>query len=286
MKTIFSTIFALAVCSFVLAQPPAFVNYQAVVRDAEGKILAGQEVSFKIEILKGTAAGTVVFREIHQTTTSNQGLVTLAIFGGSHDGMWEPIDWSLDDYYIKIYLDLEGGTTFQEMGTSQLLSVPYAMHAGTVSDEKQDLSVDGTRLSISDGNSVYLPETYDDFTVTKTLVLGNEGRVLSEVKEIIGTTDPDANVCYFDLPAGYTDLNTRALSVEITKEVNATFDYRYNYGLGYTATNGTIGYRISWNQIAKVGESNYSMALYYPDELKGLPFRVILLKLGVRLIPL
>lgn len=286
MKKLFITLVTAALALLSFAQPPYFMNYQAVVRDAEGAILAGQDVSFKIEILKGAADGTVVFRETHLATTSDQGLVTLPIFGGNHDGMWLEIDWSADDYFIKIYLGNSTGTDFQEMGTSQLLSVPYAMHAKTVSEEKQELSVTGTDLSISGGNTVSLPETYDDFTITGTTKIGESGMIVSEIKTLSGTTDATNNSITFDLPAGYTEENTFVLSVQIKKFVDATFDSDYNYGLGYVGTNGTVGYRFGWSQITPIGSSNYRMTIFYPDELKDLPVNIVLLKTGIRLIPL
>jgi hypothetical protein len=283
MKKTFLTLVLTAFALLSFAQPPYYFNYQAVVRDADGKIVAGQDVKFKIEILSGTSTGTVVYRETHEATTSDQGLVTLPIFGGSQDGMWLEIDWSADDYFIKIYLDINGGTDFVEMGTTQLLSVPYAMHAGTVAKEKQELSVSGEQLSISGGNTVDLPDKYNDFTVNGTLVIGAEGRVISEVKEITGTTDATDNYTTIDLPTGYTDSNTHLVSADVLKE-NATS--RIRYGLGYVGTNGTVSYYIAWYQLVPVGQSHYRLRFYYPDELKNMPFRIILLKTGIRIIPL
>jgi hypothetical protein len=286
MKKTCLTLIAAAFVLLSFAQPPYYFNYQAVVRDADGAIIAGQDVTFKIEILAGAADGTVVFRETHEATTSDQGLVTLPIFGGAHDGMWTEIDWSANEYFIKIYLGNSTGTDFQEMGTSQLLSVPYAMHAKTVATEKQELSVNSTQLSISGGNTVNLPETYGDFTVTGTTKIGESGMIISEINKITGTTDATNNSITFDMPSGYVEDNTHVLSVEITKYTDAAFDSDVNYGLGYTGTNGTVGYRFGWFQLVLMGQSHYRMTLYYPDELKDLPFTVVLLKTGIRLIPL
>jgi len=280
MKKIFLTLIAATFALLSFAQPPYFFNYQAVVRDAEGAIVAGQDVSIKIEILSGTSTGTVVFRETHLVTTSDQGLITLPVFGGTHDGMWTEIDWSANDYFIKIYLGNSTGTDFQEMGTSQLLSVPYAMHAGTVATEKQQLSVSETQLSISGGNTVTLPDTYGLFTVTGTTKIGESGLIISEIKQLTGTTDAVNNNISVDLPEGYTYQNTRVLSVEIYQ--NGLFAFN-QYGLGYVATNGTVGYKLLLSKI--VGATN-KIVIYYPDELKGLDFRVILLKTGFRFIPI
>ncbi|MBN2272955.1 MAG: hypothetical protein JXR41_12065 [Bacteroidales bacterium] len=286
MKKLILTLIAASFAIISFAQPPSAFNYQAVIRDAEGNILAGQEVSIKIEILAGSESGTVAFRETHLVTTNDQGLVTLPVFGGDHDGMWIEIDWSADDYFIKIYLGNSTGTDFQEMGTSQLLSVPYAMHANTVATEKQELSVSGTEMSISGGNSVNLPETYENFTVTGTTKVGESGMIISEIKTITGTTDATNNSVAFDMPDGYTEENTHVLSVEIKKAVSSPTPSDYNYGLGYVGTNGTVGYRFGYSSLVPIGQSQYRMVIYYPDELKNLPFKVVLMKTGIRFIPI
>ncbi len=281
MKKVFFTIIAAAFALLSFAQPPYYFNYQAVVRDAEGTLMKGQDVSIKIEILSGTSTGTVVFRETHLVTTSDQGLVTLPVFGGAHDGMWMEIDWSADNYFIKIYLGNSTGTDFQEMGTSQLLSVPYAMHAGTVANEKQELALAGTELSITGGNAIYLPDTYANFTITGTTKIGDDGHIISEIKQLTGTTDATNNYISIELPEDYTYQNTRVLSVEIYQSTISAYN---QYGLGFVGTNGTVGYKLSLSKLV-IGATN-RIVVYYPDELKGLDVRIILLRTGIRFIPI
>jgi len=74
-----------------------------------------------ISILKSDLT-TSVFKETHATTTTAQGLINLDI--GSIEDL-SAIDWSIDTYYIEISVN---GTA---IGTSQLLSVPYALHSKT-----------------------------------------------------------------------------------------------------------------------------------------------------------
>jgi len=103
-------------------QTPNQFKYQAVLRDASGNILANQSVAVDISILQGSASGTSVFDETHNVTTTAQGLINLNI--GSVEDL-STVDFSADIYFIEITVD---GTL---MGTSQLLSVPYALHAKT-----------------------------------------------------------------------------------------------------------------------------------------------------------
>jgi len=190
------------------------------------------------------------------------------IFGGTADGSWSAINWSIADYFIRIYLGNSTGTDFTEMGTSQLLSVPYALHASTVDVNK-------------------LPATYDKFNVTGSIKVGENGLPIGEIIEITGTTDATNNSVSMDLPDGYLESSTRVLSVEIQDEVTGGIsDYTVYYGLGFTGTNGSVSYKIGWYELAKLGSSHYRMILYYPDELKGKSFRALLLKRGLRLIPL
>ena len=122
MKKLFTSIFLLFIGLAVFAQTPTTFNYQAVLRDASGGILTKQEVEIGIALLQGNATGSEVFFETHSVTTNNFGLANLQIGSVNTTGM-QNIDWSTGPYFIQISVD---GVI---MGTSQLLSVPYALHA-------------------------------------------------------------------------------------------------------------------------------------------------------------
>jgi len=130
-----NVIFLLALMSSLCslkAQPPDAFKYQAVARNAVGEPLINQSVTFRISILQTTSSGTIVYQEIHPTLTNNLGLANLEIgTGAATIGNISTIDWGLTDYFLKIEIDPLGGTSYQNMGTTQLLSVPYAMHART-----------------------------------------------------------------------------------------------------------------------------------------------------------
>jgi hypothetical protein len=112
------------------AQSPDMFTYQAVARDDQGNVLSGQDVGIKVSILQGSANGTVVYEEEHSKTTTAQGLVNLMIGDGSVlSGTFSNIDWSSGPYFLKVGMDETGGADYSTMGTSQLLSVPYAKYA-------------------------------------------------------------------------------------------------------------------------------------------------------------
>jgi hypothetical protein len=128
MKKGYIVFFALISTLGLFAQAPQSISYQAVVRNASGSIIANTQVGMKISILADSATGTAVCVEEFTPTTNDYGLVTLQI-GSSNTTDFEAIDWSYQDYFVKVELDPEGGTSYTEMGTSQLLSVPYALYA-------------------------------------------------------------------------------------------------------------------------------------------------------------
>ncbi len=132
MKKIYTLFAALIFTGSLMAQTPQSFKYQAVARDAGGDVVADQAVGMQISILQGSITGTAMYVETFTPTTNGFGLITLNIGAGTVvNGDLATIDWSSDTYFIKIEMDMTGGTTYEEYGTSQLLSVPYALHAKT-----------------------------------------------------------------------------------------------------------------------------------------------------------
>lgn len=134
MKKILSILWLCFAASFTFlsAQIPQAFNYQAVVRDAGGQVSANQEVKFRITIRQGNPSGNVVYKETHLDTTNEFGLSSFAIGAGTPvAGSFNLINWSLGGYFLQIELDASGGNNYTDMGTQQLLSVPYALYAKT-----------------------------------------------------------------------------------------------------------------------------------------------------------
>ena len=118
---------------FALAQAPNLFKYQAVARNTAGDVLANQSVSFEISILQNSTSGTSVYTETHAVTTNQHGLANLNIGGGAVvSGNFATIDWGAAIYFIQVKMDAAGGSAYVLMGSSQLLSVPYALSARTV----------------------------------------------------------------------------------------------------------------------------------------------------------
>jgi hypothetical protein len=132
MKKLFIHIVALVYISGVFAQSPEKMSYQAVVRNNSNQLETNKAIGMQISILHGTVNGTAVYVETQTSTTNANGLVTVEIGEGIViSGSFTTIDWANGPYFIKTETDPNGGTNYTITGTSQLLSVPYALYAKT-----------------------------------------------------------------------------------------------------------------------------------------------------------
>ena len=132
-QKIFLSLVAAAIFSFnSFGQAPESFNYQAVVRNAGNIILNNQAVGLRMTIQQGSIGGTTVYSETFSPTTNAYGLVNLQIGNGTVvSGTFANIDWSAGPYFMETAVDVTGGTNYSVMGTSQLMSVPYALYAKT-----------------------------------------------------------------------------------------------------------------------------------------------------------
>lgn len=159
----FSLFFLLFSCLILKAQSPEGINYQAALRDSEsGEALKNEMVFVIITIRDGGPSGTIVYSESHSGITSNNfGLINLIIGGGdATDGSFEGIPWSTGNVWYEIEVD--SGSGLQSLGSSQFLSVPFALFAGNA---EQSLDNDPTNELIdsavfdSEGQSILINES-------------------------------------------------------------------------------------------------------------------------------
>lgn len=132
MKKLLLCFFVFVFCHIVIGQEVGPFRYQAIVRNAAGEVVAAQTVSFKFRILKDSTTGTVVYSEEHRVKTSRTGLVSLNIGEGTgKTGDFAAIDWSSESYFLKIELDASGGSSYTDIGTIQLIRIPYELNTTT-----------------------------------------------------------------------------------------------------------------------------------------------------------
>ena len=140
MKKFFTLLVMMVITIIIYSQVPQKLSYQAVIRNSSGQLVTNHAVGMKISILQGSATGTLVYSETYSPVpqTNANGLVTIEIGGGTAvTGLFSSINWSSGIYYLKTEADPAGGTNYNVVGTSPLLSVPSSLYSDYAGNIKQ-----------------------------------------------------------------------------------------------------------------------------------------------------
>lgn len=210
MKRIITLIVILLISVNTFAQAPQKMSYQAIIRDASNDLITNQTIGMQISILQGTSNGTAVYIETQTATTNVNGLVTVEIGDGSVvSGDFANIDWSTGSYFIQTETDPTGGTSYTINGTSELLSVPYALYA--------ENAPGGLGNGSAAGNTPYWDGT--NWVTNSSNIFNNGGNVG------INTDTPERNL--------QVHSNT-TFSYGITSSLMLSDNFqKWNLGLGY-----------------------------------------------------
>ena len=153
MKVFFFIIGLLALSLPTLAQVPQGFNYQGIARDGAGAPLVSTDVSLRITIVKGLAPGVDIYIETHNVQTNKTGVFNIQVGRGNVElGVFKDINWGAGDHYVQIEMDPAGGSDYTLMGESQLLSVPYALYAGSGPDDLGFWKKNQNGIHYMDGN--------------------------------------------------------------------------------------------------------------------------------------
>lgn len=131
IKSVILILVVLIPFSGLWAQSPEKISYQAVVRDSNNLLVINTEIGMRVSILQGSASGSAIYTETHTPTTNGNGLISIEIGDGSTNDNFADINWAEGTYFIKTEIAPDGSTNYSITGTSQVLSVPYALHAKT-----------------------------------------------------------------------------------------------------------------------------------------------------------
>ena len=132
MKYLYTLLFIAVSTLSIDAQTPEKISYQAIVRANDNSLVTNSMVSIRLLIRQNSTTGTTVYQETHNKSTNANGLVSLEIGTGTASiGNFSQIPWSQGPYFIETQVDITGGSNYNIIGISQLLSVPYALHAKT-----------------------------------------------------------------------------------------------------------------------------------------------------------
>ena len=130
MRKITLSLFALMLYVTAYCGVPQAISYQAVALNASGSPIKNRSIALRLSILSGTPTGTVSYQERQTSTSDNSGIVSIQIGNGSVlSGSFSTIDWSKGVFFLKTEIDTTGGTSYNNVGTVQFFSVPFAMYA-------------------------------------------------------------------------------------------------------------------------------------------------------------
>ena len=164
MKKLLLILFCLPM--LLLAQAPQGFTYQGVATDNNGFELQNQNISIKASLLSSSATGAVVWQETHNTITDTFGLFNVTIGGGittngGSSATFSEIDWGAASHFMKVEVDVNGGSNYVHVGTSQMMSVPYALYAENVHNLNMDSILGAVYDSISSSNFSGSCQIYD-----------------------------------------------------------------------------------------------------------------------------
>lgn len=157
---------ALFISFLTFAQVPQGISYQAIALNSSGTPVVSSNVRVKLSVLDATATGSILYSETQLKTTSANGLFNLVIGQGTVvSGVLNTINWGTNLKFLKVEMDATGGTNFTLVGTTQLLSVPYALAADTLITSAGEgitlVSPNGTpyQLTVNNSGQLSLPTT-------------------------------------------------------------------------------------------------------------------------------
>lgn len=216
MKKSFTLFAALIMAAYIFAQSPAKISYQAVIRNGNNELVTNSTIGLQISILQGTADGTIVFSETHKPESNVNGLITIEIgYGAVVSGNISAIDWTNGPFFLKTEADPAGGTNYTISGTSQLLSVPYALHAETAGSVKGLSDSIANKAVLVKGNQLVAGEK----TFTETI---------HPVNMEVNSFNTGNRYAYIDLLGDdtYTDYALRLIRENTGPNANSRLEHR------------------------------------------------------------
>ena len=185
------TALCLTATTYINAQSPNAIPYQGVARNASGEILPTQAIGLRISLRDVTAGGTIVYQETHTPTTTALGLFNINIGTGTPGiGTLAAVNWGNGAKFIQVEMDPAGGTSYTDMGTTQLNSVPYALFAGRVPDGTyvdlttnqtiagsktftSDVTINNVKVGAGAGNSTLNDPSYQNTAIGNSTLINN-----------------------------------------------------------------------------------------------------------------
>lgn len=265
MKKIF-TLFLSFISLVLFAQVPNGIPYQAIALNSNGTAVANANVGIKISILDSSTSGSLVFAETHTKTTNAQGLFNLNIGQGTTiAGNFATINWAVNSKFLKVEMDVAGGSNYVLVGTTQLLSVPYAIAA------KKLVAPAGEGVTLVAPNGT----PYE-------LTVNNSGQLSLPTSGTPNQTIPNTLFLY-----GSFNGNNVNNAIPMTNSFGDKYVYKYftagttlrfssqnnSSGVLYGVTNNDI-FTVNGDPITLVSNGIYCVKAYTYQEMNGVTFNI------------
>ncbi len=188
-----------------LAQSPVSIPYQAIVRSATGEALINTYVALTVKILDASINGPSVYQETQNTTTNAQGWISILVGQGLNASTnFSSLNWSNSDTFLQLILNAgsAGATSDIDLGTQQLLSVPYSLYANQIATSVSasgDTLYVGNQFVIVPGISAANPQSMSGLG---SVVLPNNTTCQTLYISVNGCNGQDSllyNDTYYDL---------------------------------------------------------------------------------------
>nr|AOE13445.1 hypothetical protein [uncultured bacterium] len=227
---------AIAALTQLQAQTPQGFNYQATVRNSAGDLVVSTNVYFKFNVIQDSQTADPIFTETHEILTDDLGQVNLIIGQGTaNTGVFSELDWSLGSYYLGIQLSIDGPNDYVAMGTTQLLSVPYALYAANSGNTTTTPNLESVLAQSNSANNQQIKDLQDpteaqdavtkNYTYSKVVV---DALIAAAVNNLHSQINENLNLLEF--------LKGKVYRKDITNGVRYVhFDLSY---LGETPLNG------------------------------------------------